>query len=235
MANFRSPKFALPWLALGLAALPLGAAEPWPEVLSRMPLGPPVTQITWSNAVGLMLPALRSNDVVKALIFLPGATDEFYLYRRARADLTQPAPSLLDAVRALTNQTAIRATFLPPWLLLHTESDRLAPELVIAHEPTAAKLKQKRSVSYACFNDRVWDNLEPFLRKHLKVDIRPWRGSKECGHFYRPCFAAWNLDGIEALETAALATKTWVTIRRHEALFQLEQPKLRPPGPAEWN
>ena len=72
-----------------------------------------------------MLDAFQSNAVVKALIFMPGATDELYFFRRAHAKLTNANPSLLDAIVALTNQTYIQATFQPPLLLLHTTEDPL--------------------------------------------------------------------------------------------------------------
>ncbi len=208
--------------ALALSPLGLPAAESWTGALSQMPLAPGPAQISWSNAARLMLPALRSNETVKGLIFMPGATDEFFLYRRARANLTNPAPSLLDAVIALTNQTEVRATFRPPFLLLHTSWDLLEPRIVVEHQPTFEKLKRTHLVPQACFQDRDWNTLEPFLRRNLKLDIRPWPGAREGWHFYRPFYAAWNLDGFESLEAAALATKTKVTIRRNQALFQLQ-------------
>src|SRR5450631_2184745 len=86
-------------------------AETWQDVLGRMPLGTNVAELNRTNCVKIMLPALQSNDVVKALIFMPGATDEFYFHRRGTASLTNASPTLLDAVSALTNQTLIRATF----------------------------------------------------------------------------------------------------------------------------
>ena len=159
-----------------LSSLTLQAAEPsWPAALAEMPLGAGVSQLTWSNSIDLLLPALRSNQVVKAMIFLPGATDEFYLARRAKADLTNFSPTLLDAVRALTNQTAIRATFRPPLLLLHTDRDQLEPEIFIQYQPAADKLKQTRFRPHLVCIDRDWDYLAPLLWKALKLDICPWR------------------------------------------------------------
>ena len=64
-------------------------------------------------ASAILLNSFRRNPAVQALIFMPGATDEFYFFRRARARLTNNAPTLLDAVTALTNQTYIRATLEP--------------------------------------------------------------------------------------------------------------------------
>ena len=94
-------------LTVCLFPLALNAAEPWQAALDRMPLGTNVTQLNRTNCVGIMLRAFRSNDVVKALVFMPGATDEFYFFRRAKADLTNNPASLLDALSALTNQSQI--------------------------------------------------------------------------------------------------------------------------------
>ncbi len=150
------------WVCLAPCALRAG--EPWCEALQGMPLRTNVTQLTQANCIGVLLRAFQSNGVVKALIFMPGATDEFFLFHRAKADLTNASPSLLDAVCALTNQTYIRATFRPPLLLLHTDEDPLEPLIEIRHPATADKLKQARFVPYACYNDRDWDFVQPIIR-----------------------------------------------------------------------
>jgi hypothetical protein len=160
------------FIALGLLALVLTLpiesalrAEDWPEALSGMPLGGHVTHLNRTNCVDVLLHAFQSNNVVKALVFMPGATDEFYMFRRARADLTNASPSLLDALIALTNQTYIRITFRPPMLLLHTDEDPLEPVVVIEHQPTADKLKKARFPAQALYDDRDWDALQPVLKK----------------------------------------------------------------------
>ena len=188
-----------------------------------MPLGGHVTQLNRTNCVDVVLHAFQSNSVVKALIFMPGATDEFYMFRRARADLTNAAPSLLDALIALTNQTFIRITFFPPLLLLHTDEDPLDPLIAIQHQPTVDKLKKARFLAHMLYDDRDWDVLQPALKKQLGIDIKPWRYSTDSWHFYRHSFAAWNLTGWEALQAAALAGKTKFTIQHNLAVFQLDE------------
>ena len=194
------------------------AADLWPAALERMPLGTNVSELNETNCVALILKAFRSNDVVKALIFMPGATDEFYMFHRARATLTNSSPTLLDAIRALTNQTLIRVTFLPPLLLLHTDEDPLEPLIAIGYQPLADKLKQMRFVPHALYNDRDWDFLQPILTKTLKADIQPGAHTYESYHFYRHSFAAWNLTGWEALEAVAMAGKSRATVRRKPPL-----------------
>ena len=196
----------------------LPAAEPWQNALNQMPLGTNVHELNRTNCVDIMLHAFTSNAVVKALVFMPGATDEFYMFRRAKAVLTNEEPSLLDAVNALTNQTLIRATFRAPLLLLHTDEDPLEPLINVEHEPTAAKLKQFHFVPHALYKDRDWDFVQPILAKTLKADVRPWRYMYDSWHFYRHSFAAWNLTGWEALEAIALAGKTRCTVRHKTGL-----------------
>jgi hypothetical protein len=216
-------------LSVCLAHFALSAAETWPDALSRMPLGTNVTQLNRTNCVGIMLRAFQSNDVVKALIFMPGATDEFYFFRRARAELANSSASLLDAVSALTNQTLIRATFRPPLLLLHTGEDLLEPVFRIEHQPTADKIRQARFVAHAVYNDRDWDYLRKVLKSSLRTDMRPsWR-SRDSWHFYRNSFAAWNLTSWEALEAAALAGQTTFTVRPKQVVFEMDpRPRIAP-------
>ena len=212
-----------------LAQFALHAAETWPDALSRMPLGSNATQLNRTNCVSLMLRAFQSNDVVKALIFMPGATDELYFFCRVRADLTNNPASLLDAVSALTNQTLIRATFRPPLLLLHTSEDFLEPVFRIEHQPTADKIKRARFVAHVLFDDRDWDPLRKALKSSLPADFRPLWRSRDSWHFYRNSFAAWNLTGWEALETAALAGETTFTVRSKQVVFVPDtRPRVAP-------
>ena len=194
-------------------------AETWQAALARMPLGVSVRQLNRTNCIDLMLPAFQSNQTVKALIFMPGATDEFYMFHRAKANLSMPAPTLLDAVSALTNQTEIRATFYPPFLLLHTDEDPLDLLITIKHEATVERLKRAHFVPHALYNDRDWDFVQPILKKHLHVGIRPWRYSTDSWHFYRNSFAAWNLTGWEALQAFAFAGKAGFTVWHWEVDF----------------
>ena len=206
-------------VALALSAMPL-RGETWPEALSQMPLGDRVKELNRTNCVATMLNAFQSNGVVKALIFMPGATDEFYMFRRAKAELTPASPTLFDAVQALTNQTLVRATFKAPLLLLHTDEDPLEPSIVIDDEPTVEKLKRTAFLPRLFCNDRDWDFVQPQLRWTLKLDIRPWKNSTDSWHFYRHSFVECGLTGWEALETAALAGKSRFTVRRKQVIFE---------------
>jgi len=208
-------------------------AASWPETLACMPLHTEAHQLNQTNCVQVMLSSFQSNPVVKALIFMPGATDEFYMFGRAKAELSTGNPTLFDAIAALTNQTYICATFRPPLLLLHTKDDLLEPDAKIHDQRAADRIRQARAPAHILCNDRDWDYLQPILRWSLKTEIKPWRNSRDSWHFYRHSFAACNLTGWEALETAALAGKTSFTIRRGEVVFEVdrrsERKNLKPP------
>jgi hypothetical protein len=216
-------------LSVCLVQFAVGAAETWQAALDQMPLGTNVTQLNCTNCVGIMLRAFQSNNVVKALVFMPGATDEFYFFRRAKANLTETPASLLGAVNALTSQTLIRATFRPPLLLLHTAEDLLEPAIEIKHPPTVDRLKQTRFVPHGLYDDRDWDFLRPVLKSSLRTDMLPWPHSYDSWHFYRHSFAAWNLTGWEALQATALAGQTRFTVRRKRVVFELDtRPRTAP-------
>jgi hypothetical protein len=195
------------------------AGEPWEAALGGMPLGTNVTELNETNCVKIMLPAFQSNRTVKAFIFMPGAIDEFYWQHRAKAELTNGNPSLLDAVNALTNQTRIRAMFRPPMLLLYAPPDVTEPGATIVNAATARRLMQRRFVPHALYNDRDWDYMLPTLRKTCGVDFRPGPNSRYSFHFYRHSFAAWNLTGWEALEAVSLANRTVFTVEEDQVIF----------------
>ena len=215
---------ALGGLLLGAILSPTAALAqaPWHEALARMPLREPVRELNRTNCVHVMLDALQSNDVVKAMVFMPGATDEFYLFRRARAVLTNTAPTLLDAVWALTAQTNIRADFHVPFLILHTNEDPLEGENSFEDARTADRLKNRVRLVHLNCNDKDWDFLQPVLKRSLKINLRPWRYSTGSWHFYRHSFAAWNINGLQGLELAAMAGKSKFEVLRGEARFEVD-------------
>jgi hypothetical protein len=207
----------------------LYGAEPWQDSLAQMPLNTQAREMNRTNCVETLLQSFRSNEVVKALVFMPGATDEFYLFRRATAVLTNGNPSVFDAVVALTNQTFIQATFRSPFLLLHTIEDPLQPDNIIKDRHTEDRLKGKVRLGHLSCNDRDWDFLQPILKRSLKIALRPWRYSTGSWHFYRHSFAAWDIDGLQALEIAALAGKSKFALRRNEAVFEVDPRVLAAP------
>jgi hypothetical protein len=218
-------------LAFAALSFSLPATETWQTALSQMPLKTSVTQLTRTNCVEPLLRAFQSNDVVKALVFMPGATDEFYFFRRARATLTNASPTLLDAVEALTNQTLIRATFRPPILLLHTVEDPLEPLFRIEDWPTEDRLRKAHFVPHVVYNDRDWDYLLPILGKKLKTKFLPYRKTRDSWHFFRHSLAGWNLTGWEALEAISLAGKTTFTVQKKRVVFEGDTRKPKAPKP----
>jgi hypothetical protein len=202
----------------------------WLAALRRMPLGANVTELNRTNCIPVMLNAFQSNDTVKALIFMPGATDEISFFRRAHATLSGPHPSLADAIVALTHQTYIQADFRPPFLLLHTTEDPLDPIAVVRNKSSAAKLQARIVPGRLVFNDCEWDNLRAILRKRLSISLRPFSNSPDSWHFYRHNFAACGLTQWQMLEAVALSGQTKFTVHWLTADFQLDTRAGPTPG-----
>ncbi len=226
MSSGRTLKLWLLLLAASVGGLGL-RAQNWEAALADMPLRQPAQLLNRSNCVDVMLGAFTSNATVKAIVFMPGATDEIYFFRRIKAQLANRQPTLLDAVQALTSQSEIRATFQPPLLLLHTAEDTLEPLINIEHPATFERLNAARFTSHVRYNDRNWDDIYPDLRR-LKVSLFPGRDTAGSRHFFRPSLAAWNLTGLEAVRAIALASKTGVAIQRKRLVFTPDRRKEKP-------
>lgn len=185
-----------------------------------MPLIERTPELNRHNCVRIMLGSFRRNPAVQALIFMPGATDEFYFFRRARAALTNASPTLLDAVEALTNHTYIQATFEPPFLVLHTAEDPLEPIAVVEDERTAERIKKKSFEKHAVFDDRDWDFMQPILAFDLNTHISPGLHAHASNHFFRHSLAEFDLNGWDGLRAVALAGKTKFTVKKKRVVFE---------------
>jgi hypothetical protein len=195
-----------------------------------MPLKGAPAVLNRSNAVSVMLTSFQRNPSIKALIFMPGATDEFYFFKRAEARLTNTSPTLLDAVVALTNQTWIQVTEKPPFLLLHTIEDPLELSYTIEHEPTLKRIQGKRFVKTAIYNDQDWDSIHPILSFNLDTRMLPGLNSGDSCHFYRSSFTAYDLTGWEALEVVAYAEKTTFKIKKKTVVFEGDSRRPQKPS-----
>jgi hypothetical protein len=205
------------------------AGETWQAALSRMPLACGAGELNRTNCVPLLLNAFQSNGVVKALVFLPGATDELYFFRRVHATVTSDHPSLLDAVVALTNQTFIRADFRPPLLLLHTSEDPSNVIAVVKNSSTAAKLRRRQVPGRVLLEDADWGQTRAALRGKLCVGLRPFENAVETWHFYRFNLAACGATDWELLEALAFAGRATFTVHWFTADFQLDRRAGPPP------
>ena len=112
---------------------------------------------------------------------------------------------------------------------MHTGEDLLEPAIKVEHQPTADKLRQARFVPHGLYNDRDYDYLRPVLKSSLRVDLLPWPRTRHSWHFYRHSFAAWNLNGWEAIEATSLAGQTAITVRKKQLVFELDtRPRIAP-------
>jgi hypothetical protein len=207
-------------LLLGLAIR--GRAETWESALARMPLPPAENRLDRTNCAKVILAGFQSNVTVKALIFMPGATDELYFFRRVNVIITNSSPSLLEAIVALTNQSPVRVTFRAPFLLLHTPEDFLDPEITVKHEGTRTKLQAAKPLPQVLANDRDWTHLVRQIKKKIPATLLPYERTLGSWHFYRHTFAGWNLTPWETMEAAALAGKTRFTVVRRGVIFEVD-------------
>lgn len=218
-------------ILLLLTSLAAAAQSTWQEEFARMPLAEATNQLNRHNCVRILLASFQKNPTVQALVFMPGATDEFYFFHRARATLTNGAPTLLDAVIALTNQTYIRATFQPPMLLLHTAEDPLEPIIVIQDQHTADRIRKKHFEKHGLFDDRDWEYMQPLLDFDLDTKILPVPYTHESHHFFRHSFAEYGLNGWDALRAVALAGKTEFTVMKKRVVFAGDPRVIAPAVP----
>jgi hypothetical protein len=206
---------------LALLTATAALAEPsWQDELAKMPLNRPVAELNATNCARILLNSFRRSTAVQAIVFMPGATDELYFFRRVHARLTNDAPTMLDAISALTNQSYIQATFRPPLLLIHTVEDPLEPTIIVQDEHTAERIRKKHFEKHAVMDDRDWDYVEPILAFDMNTRCWPGLHSHDSNHFFRHSLAEFDLSGWDALRAIALAGKTTVTIERKRIVFR---------------
>jgi hypothetical protein len=221
--------FQIIFLAIGLGMSAV-AGPSWQAALAQMPLAQPVTELNHSNCVAVLLDSFQSNDIVKALVFMPGATDEIDFFRRARAHLASGRPSLLDAITALTNQTFVQVRFEPPLLILHTTEDPTNVIAIIKSASSASKLHQRTIPARVMLRDADWDEVHQAVDRYLSVGLRPRGNSPDSWHFYRHNFSAYGVTEWEMLETLALAGKTTFTVHWLTANFEPDRRQGAPPA-----
>ncbi|HXF09628.1 MAG TPA: hypothetical protein VN625_02510 [Desulfuromonadaceae bacterium] len=208
----------------------IAVADPsWQQALAQMPLARPAIELNHSNCVTLLLDSFQSNAVVKALVFMPGATDEIDFFRRARAHLTNSNPSLLNAITALTNQTYVQVRFETPLLILYTVEDPTNVVATIKSTSTAGKLHRQVIPRRIELRDADWGDVHDALDKDVSIGLSPRGNSPDSWHFYRHNFAGCGLTQWELLETLALAGKTTFTVHWLSASFEPDRRQSAPP------
>ena len=194
----------------------------WQTALAGMPLPAPAPLLNRDNAVCLLLDAFRSNDLVRALIVLPGVSDDFYLINRDRPKLNLRATNLLEAVNGLTNATAVQVTFKAPFLLLHLAADRIEPRFVIRDQATVGRLRSERHLAHPLYCDTHWERLQPELGKALGRLIWPQALSADAWHFDRHNFAGWGATDWELLVAISLASGTTFCVQTQAIIFRVQ-------------
>lgn len=221
-------------VAAMLCAMSVARAD-WRGELAAMPMRADLRALDETNCAPAMLEAFRGGNSVRALIFMPGATDELYFFHRVNVQLPSAGVTLADAVVALTNQTRIKAAWRAPFLILHTDEDPLDTIARIEDATAAERIKAARVSLNSRFDDRDWGAIQPMLVKTLGVEIAPGPDSYKSHHFYRHSFAVSELSGWELLQAVALAGKTGFRIAANQILFEGDSRVMAvPAAPADF-
>ncbi len=219
----------------GLEHIRAFAEEPWQVALANMPLTNHPAKLDRLNCTEVLMTSFALNDTVKAMIFMPGSTDELYLFRRVNVTLPAGPCSVLDAVNAVTNQSEIRALFRPPFLVFYTAEDNLEPVIKVEEPPIRERLERAHFPPHIILRDTDWIHLQPILQGSLHIRFAPSPHSTVAWHFFRTSMAAWNLTGWEALEAVSMAGRTQAILRHHwliavpEAEVAFEEDRRPPP------
>src|ERR1043166_1423099 len=200
------------------------------EALRQMPVPKSALPLTQETFIPTCLAQFRSNEVVKALVFLPGVADDFYLIHRDARKLAITSDNLLGALTALTNATSLRATFRAPYLFVHADRDLLSPVVAQKNRRVDGMLQLRRSIAGLVLIDRHWDFLQPQLQNGLKMLVTPPGKSEEAWHFARYNLAAFGLTDWELLSALSIAGRTKILpetsrIRFEEGLDFANKPK----------
>ena len=194
------------------------SGQSWESALAQMALtkkGP----LERETVIPVCLESFRSNATVKALLFLPGVSDDFYLINRSKPRLAIPASTLSEALIALTNATQIKVSYRAGFLMVHTARDRLDPQIIVKNRATAEQLAIMRSTQeFECI-DLHWDALQAKLQTAFHIAIRPKAGSQSAWHFARHNLAAFGLTDGELIAALSTAGKTKVVIGRNTVSF----------------
>jgi hypothetical protein len=203
-----------------LSAVSLATGQNWQDALAQMQMPPTAPALNRSNCIPAMLRAFQPDRTVKALVFLPGVADDFYLIHRDAPPLNLQAHTLLEAVAALTNTTAVRVTFRAPLLLLHLDRDSVDPAFSTKSRSTADRLAGQHSLPQALFVDRPWDTLQPELKNAFRLNFQPKIKSPEAQHLIRVNLAGWHLTDWEWLTALALSSRTTCRVSRNRVSFE---------------
>ena len=189
-----------------------------------MPLGANAMELNRTNCVSLMLDAFQSNAVVKALIFMPGATDELYFFRRAHAKLTNANPIIAGRGDS-ADQSNLYSSHVPAAFAVAAHNRR-SDERHRGHKKQIHGDKIADADPFLTglrFDDAGWDDVRAVLGKKLSVGLRPFSDTPDSWHFYRHNFAACGVTEWGMLEAIALTDKTTFTVHWWTVDFQIDR------------
>lgn len=190
----------------------------------------PAQPIQLKDCIPLAINSFVSNQVVRALIIMPMASDYLYFFREKSLKLEgiqslqgKSKLSLLHLVTSLTNATPLRTAFHESFLLICTDKDRIQGKVIELQGASAASWLEQRPCRNLLWLDRSWDFLAPLLEQVLECKITPQVDSEPSWHFYRANMAGYGLSGRELLTALCMTSKTQVKVARGRLEFKLDR------------
>ena len=196
-------------------------ASDWKTECAKMPLRTNELALNLLEGAPCLLASLQPNATVKALLILPGATDELHFFNRGVFRWTNTTPTLTDAIEILTNHTGVKTTFRAPFLLLHTTNDLITTSISTKHLATGDKLSALGNINHPSITDASWLRLGPLLEKSLNLEIEPKPGSIAWWHFYRANFSCFDITGPELIEIVSLSSRIAAQIDKNRIVFSI--------------
>ena len=200
--------------------------EDWQTAFARIPIRTTTFPAHLTPPVELILTNFQPTAEIRAVVLMPGAADRLYFFDWGQITLP-PNPTLLDAVRALTNKADLRVFIAPPFLLIARPDDDPSDPLSFAPDVRMDKLKlsERKLPGRTYYIDRSYDRLVKQTEKLTRLRVKPSRSDAGSWHFYRLAFVGYDLTAAEFLRAVAYGTKTTVQIQKRKAVFSEIRPQ----------
>jgi hypothetical protein len=205
------------WL-LVLLLLVSARGQDWRETLARTPFSKTSFQVYQTEPVELILKAFRPTGVLRGVVLMPGAADQIYFSDWGRVELGA-APSLLDALNALTNQARMSYSFVAPFLLIHLPRDTTNDPVTFVAD-AAAKLHARKKLGEIFYLDRPYNRVLGELKKVTGLKANPDQRDPGSWHFYRLSLVGYDLSAPELLRAIAYGTKTSALVEKRRVVFR---------------
>jgi hypothetical protein len=192
--------------------------QDWRETLAKTPFSRSSFQAYQTEPVELILKSFKPAGEMRGVVLMPAAADQLYFFDWGRVELSG-APTLLEALNALTNKAQMTYTFVAPFLLIHLPRDTTSDPLTFAAD-APPKLQTRKRGGQIYYLDRPYDRILPALKKITGLKSIPDQRDAGSWHFYRLSFVGYDLSASEILRAMGYGTKTAVVVEKKRIVFR---------------